>query len=288
LTSIKIKHNMKTKYFFLLIASLAIFATGCVEDEVYVGPPTIKNMTVTPQAPGTTDAVTVSARVTDLKGVSEVKLMYKAGDGAFVTVNMTAGANYQYSGVIPPQAPSTTVVQYYISGQQRFRPVRHSARRCTCITAAYTVGAPSIVINEAYSRGADPELDWVEIYNNSDVAVNISGYKVYDSGGQSGSKPKMEIPANTTLPARGFYVVVVDDATTANPAGSSFGLGSGGDEVWLETPQGFVIDDFVIPALATEQSFGRKPDGSATTFVLTARTRGASNNNRRLFKRPEW
>ena len=104
---------MKTKYFFLLIASLAIFATGCVEDEVYVGPPTIKSMTVTPQAPGTTDAVTVSARVTDLKGVSEVKLMYKAGDGAFVAVNMTAGANYQYSGVIPPQAPSTTV-QYYI------------------------------------------------------------------------------------------------------------------------------------------------------------------------------
>jgi len=269
---------MKTKYFFLLIASLAIFATGCVEDEVYVGPPTIKNMTVTPQAPGTTDAVTVTARVTDLKGVSEVKLMYKAGNGAFTSVNMTAGSNYQYSGTIPPQAPSTTV-QYYIMASNVSGLSGTLPEDAPASTAAYTVGAPSIVINEAYSRGADPELDWVEIYNNSDVAVNISGYKVYDSGGQSGSKPKMEIPANTTLPARGFYVVVVDDPATANPAGSSFGLGSGGDEVWLETPQGFVIDDFVIPALATEQSFGRKPDGSATTFILTTRTRGASNNN---------
>lgn len=269
---------MKTKYLFILIASLAIFATGCVEDEVYVGPPTIKNMSIAPQSPGTTDEVTVTARVTDLKGVTEVKLMYKAGNGSFTAVNMTAGASYMYTGTIPPQAPSTTV-QYYIvatnvSGLSGTLPEGAPAS-----TSAYTVGAPSIVINEAYSRGADPELDWVEIYNNSDVAVNISGYKIYDNGGQGGTKPKMEVPAGTTLAARGFYVFVVDDAATANPAGSNFGLGSGGDEVWLETPQGFVIDDFVIPALTTEQSYGRKPDGSTTKFVLLARSKGATNNS---------
>ena len=269
---------MKTKYLFILITSLAIFATGCVEDEVYVGPPTIKNMAIEPQSPGTTDEVTVTARVTDLKGVTEVKLMYKAGSGSFTAVDMTAGANYQYTGKIPPQAPSTTV-QYYIMASNVSGLSGTLPEGAPASTSAYTVGAPSIVINEAYSRGADPELDWVEIYNNSDVAVNISGYKIYDSGGQSGSKPKMEIPAGTTLPARGFYAIVVDDAATANPAGSSFGLGSGGDEVWLETPQGFVIDDFVIPALATDQSYGRKPDGSATKFILLARSKAASNKS---------
>lgn len=268
---------MKTKNLIILMALLVIGMTGCVEDEVYVGPPTISNMSITPQAPGTTDNVVVTARVTDLKGVSEVKLMYKAGSGSYVSVNMTAGSNYQYSGTIPPQAPSTTV-QYYVSATNVSDLTGTLPEDAPTSTAAYTVGAPSIVINEAYSRGAAPELDWVEIYNNSDVTVNISGYKIYDNGGQAGSKPKMEIPAGTTLPARGFYAVVVDDPATANPAGSSFGLGSGGDEVWLETPQGFVIDDFVIPALAAEQSYGRKPDGSATTFILTARTKGASNN----------
>ncbi len=269
---------MKAKYLFMLIASIAIIASGCVKDEVYVGPPTIKNMTIDPQAPGTTDQVTVTARVTDLKGVSEVKLMYKAGSGSFTAVNMTSGSNYQYTGTIPPQAPST-VVQYYIMASNVSGLSGTLPEDAPSSTAAYTVGAPSIVINEAYSRGADPELDWVEIYNNSDVAVNISGYKIYDSGGQSGSKPKMEFPAGTVLPARGFYAIVVDDAATANPAGSSFGLGSGGDEVWLETPQGFVIDNMVIPALATEQSYGRKPDGSTTMFILLERTKAASNNN---------
>ncbi|MEZ5021352.1 MAG: hypothetical protein R2756_14760 [Bacteroidales bacterium] len=58
---------MKAKYLFMLIASIAIIASGCVKDEVYVGPPTIKNMSIDPQAPGTTDQVTVTVRVTDLK-----------------------------------------------------------------------------------------------------------------------------------------------------------------------------------------------------------------------------
>ncbi|HNV65788.1 MAG TPA: lamin tail domain-containing protein [Bacteroidales bacterium] len=268
---------MKTKYFFLLIASLAIFAAGCVEDEVYVGPPSISNMSITPQAPGTTDEVTVTARVTDLKGVTDVKLMYKAGNAAFTEVNMTAGANYQYSGKIPPQAPST-VVQYYVTASNVSGLTGTLPADAPASTNAYTVGAPSIVINEAFSRGTDAEPDWIEIYNNSDVVVDISGYKIYDNGGQSGSKPKMEFPAKTTIPARGFYVIVVDDKATAYPEGSDFGLGSKGDEVWLETPQGFVIDNMVIPALDLEQSYGSKPDGAATRFVLLERTRGASNN----------
>lgn len=269
---------MKTKYLFLFLASLVVVLNGCVEDEVFVGPPTISNMSIAPQAPSTTDEVTVSVKVTDLKGVSEVKLLYKVGDGAYVSVTMTAGSNYTYTGKIPPQAPSS-VVQYYVSATNVSDLTGTLPETAPAATAAFTVGAPSIVINEAYSRGADLELDWIEVYNNSDIAVNIGGYKIYDNGGQAGTKPKMEFPAGTTLPARGFYAIVVDDAATALPTGSNFGLGSGGDEVWLESPQGFVIDNMVIPALATGQSFGSKPDGSATRFILLERTKAASNNN---------
>ncbi|MBE0678749.1 MAG: lamin tail domain-containing protein [Bacteroidales bacterium] len=270
---------MKTKYLFLLIASLAMFATGCVEDEVFVGPPTISNLTIDPQAPGTTDEVTVTAKVTDLKGVAEVTLMYKVGSGAYQSITMTAGSNYQYTGKIPPQAPSSTV-QYYITASNISGLSGTNPEGAPSSAAAYTVGAPSIVINEIFSRGVDPELDWIEVYNNSDVAVNISGYKIYDSGGQSGSKAKMEFPAGTILPARGFYAIVVDDAATAFPAGSNFGLSSGGEEVWLESSSGFVIDDVTFPAMTdATYSYGRKPDGSTNWFIFTARTKGTSNNN---------
>jgi len=270
---------MKTKYLFLFIALLATIMTGCVKDEVFVGPPTISNMSIDPQAPGTTDEVTVTARVTDLKGVDQVTLMYKVGTGSYQSVSMTAGSNYQYSGNIPPQAP-LTVVQYYIIASNISALSGTNPADAPTSAAAYTVGAPSIVINEIFSRGADPELDWVEVYNNSDVAVNIGGYKIYDSGGQSGSKVKMEFPAGTILTAHGFYAIVVDDATTAYPAGSNFGLSSGGEEVWLESSSGFVIDDVSFPAMTdATYSYGRKPDGSTNWFTFTERTKGTSNNN---------
>jgi len=250
-----------------------------VEDEVYVGPPTIANMTITPQSPGVTDAVTVTARVTDLKGVTGVNLLYKAGDAAYVTIAMTAGSNYTYTGVIPAQGPST-VVQYYIEATNVSNLTGTLPADAPTTTSAYTVGAPSIVINEIFSRGADPELDWIEVYNNSDVSVDISGYKIYDSGGNSGSKAKMEFPSGTVLSARGFYAIVVDDAATAYPSGSNFGLSSGGEEVWLESSTGFVIDDVTFPAMAdATNSYGRKPDGSTTWFIFTERTKAATNNN---------
>jgi len=270
---------MKTKFLFLFIVSLFIMMSGCVKDEVFVGPPTISNMTILPQAPGATDEVTVSARVTDLKGVSEVKLMYKVGTGTFVSVDMTAGDDYYYTGKIPPLA-SSSVVQYYVSATNVSGLTGTLPETAPSSPSAYTVGAPSVVINELFSRGVAGELDWIEVYNNSDVPVNISGYKIYDSGGQSGSKAKMEFPAGTTLAARGFYAIVVDDAATAYPAGSNFGLSSGGDEVWLESSAGFVIDNVALPAVAdATHSYGRKPDGSNTWFILTVRTKGTSNNN---------
>lgn len=271
--------EMKTKYIFLLLVFSAILINGCVEDEVFVGPPTISNVTIAPQAPGATDYVTVTAKVTDLREVSTVKVLYKVGDGTYSTISMTAGSGHIYTGTIPPQA-SASVVQYYIQADNTIDLVSTSPADAPTTTLAYTVGAPSILINEIFSRGVTGDLDWIEVYNNSDVSVDISGYKIYDSGGYSGSKTKMEFPTGTVLPARGFFAIVVDDATTAYPTGSNFGLGSGGEEVWLESAQGFIIDDVTFPAITdATYSYGRKPDGSASFFTFTTRTKAASNNN---------
>ena len=63
------------------------------------------------------------------------------------------------------------------------------------------------------ARRIDP--DWIELYNSATQQKDVSGYKIYDSGGKDGSKPKMTLPAGTTIPALGFLVVVVDDTTDA-------------------------------------------------------------------------
>ena len=131
-----------------------------------------------------------------------------------------------------------------------------------------------VKMNEIYSRGVTGDPDWIELYNNSLTAVNIGGYKIYDVGGQGGTKPKMTFAAGTTIPATGYLVVVTDIATTIDPSG--FGLSSGGETVWLENAAGAIIDSITFSAMDTSQSYSRYPDGG-TWKLLNTRTRGTSN-----------
>lgn len=134
---------------------------------------------------------------------------------------------------------------------------------------------PTIVkINEVYSRGVATDPDWVEIYNASEISVDLSGYKIYDSGGQSGVKPKLEIPSGTIVPAKSYFVIVTDVATTTNPAG--FGLSSAGEEIWLEDKTGTVIDNILFLAMDVAQSYSRIPDGGTWALSNTI-TKGATN-----------
>lgn len=133
-----------------------------------------------------------------------------------------------------------------------------------------------IFMNEIYSRGVPGNLDWIEIYNESDSDVDISGYKIYDSGGNSGSKPKKEFPLGTVVPAKGFTVIITDTASFDGDL-SGFGLSSNGEEVWLEDNMGTVIDNVVFTAMDVTQSYGRFPDGSPNWQLLNFITRGAPN-----------
>ncbi|MBI5726290.1 MAG: lamin tail domain-containing protein [Ignavibacteriales bacterium] len=139
------------------------------------------------------------------------------------------------------------------------------------VTAPPPLGA--LVMNEIFARGAAPDLDWIEIYNPNSSSVDLTNYKIYDSGGQGGTKPKKVFPAGVTIPAKGFYVIVTDVADS-----SGFGLSSAGEDVWFENASGVVIDQIKFLTTTTaSQSFGRVPDGSANWTVNSAITKGAPN-----------
>ena len=134
--------------------------------------------------------------------------------------------------------------------------------------------AQTPVMNELYSRGIpETDPDWIEIYNPSATSVDIAGYKIYDSGGFNGTKPKKEFPSGSVIPANGFLFIIVDDTSA-----SGFGLSSGGEKVWFENASGIVIDSVDLIAVTdTSASYGRLPDGSSNWQILIPRTRGASN-----------
>lgn len=129
-----------------------------------------------------------------------------------------------------------------------------------------------VVMNEIYSRGTVDNLDWIELYNSGTTPVDIGGYKIYDSGGNTNPEKKMVIAAGTSIPAKGFFVIVTDIDKSLN----GFGLSSSGEEVWLEDKTGKVIDNLVFPSMETNQSYSRIPDGGTWAITNTI-TRGASN-----------
>jgi hypothetical protein len=147
----------------------------------------------------------------------------------------------------------------------------------------YTINAATgdgsdIVMNEIYSRGTTADPDWIELYNPSSAAMDVSGYKAYDVGGQSGSKTKKQVPAGTVPPSGGLLIIVTDDTTS-----SGFGLSNSGEKVWLENASGVIVDSVTYLGHTAVQSYGRIPDGGDWQLLNTI-TRGSSNGSVSAFQ----
>ncbi len=103
-----------------------------------------------------------------------------------------------------------------------------------------------VVINEIFADNNSSDLsseyktsDWVELYNSSDMEVDISNYRISDSKKLLNSNWKF--PAGTTIPANG-YLVVFADKRTALDLHTDFKLSSKDDSVVLYNDNGEIID----------------------------------------------
>src|SRR5439155_8655767 len=66
----------------------------------------------------------------------------------------------------------------------------------------------TVVISEFRTRGPNGASDeFVEVYNNSDAAVDISGWKLNGSNNTAGTSTRGTVPPNTSLPARKPYLL---------------------------------------------------------------------------------
>lgn len=275
------------KIYLLSTLFVALLFTSCVKDEIFVGPASIEQATVNPAAPQSTETATVSAKVTDLKGVSTVKLYYKESTATdFTAVDMTVGDGRIYSGTIPTFAKDKKV-EYYIEVVNSDNLKTLYPKEAPEKLASYTVGASNIVtlyINEVFSDGTkdatDP--DWFEVYNASEIPVDINGYQIYDEGiktslGTASPKAKRILANIPVIPAKGYTVI----ATEYNGEAVTFGLSTTGDAVYLENPSGVLVSsiDFNTINLVGKKSYGHKPDGTGALTTFTTPTKGASNNN---------
>ena len=126
----------------------------------------------------------------------------------------------------------------------------------------------SVVINEINCKSADDfdTKDWIELYNTTAAAINLSGWKISDE------KPEnaYTIPAGTVIEPYGYLVICENqnkllklNPSVTNYVGDfEFGLGKD-DKVQLFDSEGTLIDE-----VAYSKEWG-DANGSGKTLALT-------------------
>lgn len=122
---------------------------------------------------------------------------------------------------------------------------------------------PAIVISEVESNGGTPG-DWVELFNPTSAAVDISGWAFRDSD----TTRTFRIAAGTTIAAGGYYIL--------EEAAFGFGLGAP-DDARLSNAFGAPVDTYMWTTHATT-TYARCPNASSAFTTSTLSTKGAANN----------
>ncbi|MBP7148345.1 MAG: DNRLRE domain-containing protein [Acidobacteria bacterium] len=140
-----------------------------------------------------------------------------------------------------------------------------------------------LVINEFLSSNntaAQDEYgefdDYLEIYNPTDAAVDMSGMFLTDN---LSSNTQYRIPSGVTVPAHGHIVFWCDSAPSQGPLHTNFNISRAGEALGLfdtEDNALAAIDTLTFTEQTTDVASGRFPDG-VDGFVSMPATPGAAN-----------
>jgi beta-lactamase superfamily II metal-dependent hydrolase len=131
-----------------------------------------------------------------------------------------------------------------------------------------------VVFSEVFydTPGTDSEEEWIELYNNSPVDVDISGWKIIDDNGSGSS---YTIPQGSIMAAGTYFTVAVNSTGfnnlygyDADVYGNIPGLNNSGDALVLRNKSGADMD-----AVGWEGGYnGNLPDGWGSTSAPSAST----------------
>ena len=134
---------------------------------------------------------------------------------------------------------------------------------------------PRVVINEVLADNENGIIDeneqnedWVELYNDSDEEVDLSGYFLTD---RYGDARQWEIPEGTVIGPRDYLLIWCDNDEDEGPLHTNFKLSGSGEGVYLfanDPDLNLLVSSIVFPALDEDQSFGRVPDGGDSLVIF--------------------
>jgi predicted RNA-binding protein with TRAM domain len=123
-----------------------------------------------------------------------------------------------------------------------------------------------VVINEVMASNkvsiADQDNeydDWIELYNNGNATVDISGYYLTDNNTEF---LQWQFPAGTTIDAGEYLIVWCDNDLDQKGLHANFKLSSNGETVYLVNAQGNIADEVVFGEYKSEYTYSRVPNGT--------------------------
>jgi gliding motility-associated-like protein len=150
-----------------------------------------------------------------------------------------------------------------------------------------------VIINEyscsnmnGYTDNYGEEEDWVELYNNTGAAIDLTGYYLSD---KASNLLKWQIPSGS-IPANGFKMVIASKRNTVNGAElhPNFNLKQTQNEwIILSNTFGNVIDSIkIVHMTQTDHSVGRSTNGAPDWKLFTTPTPDANNAGAQNFYEP--
>lgn len=197
----------------------------------------------------------------------------QAGDGVF-------------GGDIPGFATGT-FVRFYVeaksanaAGSVSFAPAgaEHNVYFYR-VTASFAAERP-VVINEVMASNSTTAADengdyddWIELYNVSDEAVDLSGFYLSDNPSKI---DKWVFDEGTSIAAHGYMILWADEDGAQGPLHTNFKLSASGESLSLADSQKRLVDTVNFKQQITDMGYARVPNGSGP-FVIQAPTFGVNN-----------
>lgn len=117
--------------------------------------------------------------------------------------------------------------------------------------------------------------DWVELFNPTDVAIDLGGYSLTDD---TATPRKSVIPAGVMIEARSALLFWADATPDQGNTHLTFKFNSKQEAVVLYDPEARQVDIYRWTDAYSDISFARVPDGTGDWFRCATPTCGGDNS----------
>jgi hypothetical protein len=232
------------------------------------------------QSPTIAEEVDVVAQVGGTASTASTWLYYGAGlTGPFSKIEMFddgqhndgTAADGQYGASIPPLT-AATYGRYYIEAiaTNAAATTTYEPKGAEHDVFLYQVNntsslAGDLVINEFMASNDTTQADqdgefedWIELYNNTNVAVSLDGFHLTDD---ADNLTKWAFPDDSSIDGNGYLIIWADEDLDQAGLHADFKLSAGGETLLLVDTDGAIVDSITYADQKADISHGRFPNG---------------------------